>query len=1113
MLNKKRAVFAFSLVALLILILLSFSIVFAKSEKSEENNKVSSDPVCKQIKWAQNKITFDNATLELCKKMDEAKKKAIGKGKLKKIKGVDIKENRIIESGRGAIKFKDFFDVDSEEVEEESGNANVYIGDGIVAINTEELPELDQPATITLYNLTFENTPAIFYNEEFTTKLSEINKPCPADICTNINYNNATGTLTFDVAHFSSYAPGDWAINPYNYIYSWPYSTGVCSVDADCKPTAYCSKEVNCETYTSSDTTTQYSYYGSNDLSDSVPRYTQRCNYKPTAGTENSTCSLYTRYSRPCSLELNNYCEEGYTYKEEKGGSYGDSWCMDVCEKTETCNTCDGTDACTKSYCSYNVFNPCCNQDSYTGRCTTGDWSDCIKQARESCLTNNVYTGSPDTYFCKPKVCQSPTRDIGKCFESVIVNNITTNYSIRIGSPFCSDRNIKVCNNQNNDPCGEWEQTSIGCNAERNETEKKCYDNTGTRLDYCSSQEILNKYFPLSEQVYNISLTDMYGYHSYSWWGINYSLNLKVQEQKCNITQINCTKSGMVCNSEKRACNSLPTVSTSLEPLNSSAPYVEQGVPTNLSDLNCTVTLADKDAEDKTLSGDYKVTRKYVDDNGNMQLATLMSGQDSCTKPLGQDGTPLSSSCTIQVPVISHTITEPGDIINCSVVPYDSYDYGKSGSDWELIKPNVILTVDQDYLTGKNIDIDEYLKPVKINENGRLKDYLVVTEYDTMECSAKNPVPTPLRTIEFELQGAKKTVQCGSECKAKFEIGEGKDIAALPRGQKIKCNANVQSLGKSFQSNEAVVAQYIYYFVPVNQDSYGTIASSYNKYIFWSEVNDKVGLAGKDVWLGKLPENVETNNRFPKKVKKLVKDGILKGEFDKEKDVIIGILDSLTTGVVCYDKQRESAGGCHVSYGKGDEIIFVASNPDDSSTLAHEIGHKYAIYCDEYDIIAWKREGKATKGGCPNPRSEEGDIRFPECCKWVCCAEYICCKTGSSTFWSTSCQKNNIVGPDDYCEGARPGYREWNRPSECTHIGGNIENEIDCMYSNISYSQTGELMCGNLNNCNGMPYQDITGDLPSDKSFVGDVGSIMGTRNRYVVIIFPKDSKCPLRNC
>src|SRR3989338_1382724 len=218
MLNKKRAVFVLFLVALLILILLSFSIVFAKSEKSEENNKVSSDPICKYIKF-QNKSMFDNSTLEQCQKYWEAKK-AIGKGKLKKIKGVELKENRIIESGRGSIKFKDSFDVDSEEVEEESGNANVYIGDGIVAINTDEVPELDQPATITLYNLTFETTPTIYYSEEFTTRLSEVNTPCPSDVCSNINYDNMTGTLTFDVTHFSSYAPGAWAINPYNYIYS-----------------------------------------------------------------------------------------------------------------------------------------------------------------------------------------------------------------------------------------------------------------------------------------------------------------------------------------------------------------------------------------------------------------------------------------------------------------------------------------------------------------------------------------------------------------------------------------------------------------------------------------------------------------------------------------------------------------------------------------------------------------------------------------------------------------------------------------------------------------------------------------------------------------------------
>ena len=72
MLNKKRAVFAFSLVALLILILFSFSTVFAKSEKSEDNNKVFSDPICKYIKF-QNKSSIDNSTLEQCQKYWEAK--------------------------------------------------------------------------------------------------------------------------------------------------------------------------------------------------------------------------------------------------------------------------------------------------------------------------------------------------------------------------------------------------------------------------------------------------------------------------------------------------------------------------------------------------------------------------------------------------------------------------------------------------------------------------------------------------------------------------------------------------------------------------------------------------------------------------------------------------------------------------------------------------------------------------------------------------------------------------------------------------------------------------------------------------------------------------------
>ena len=1084
MLNKKRAVFVLFLVALLILILLSFSIVFAKSEKSEENNKVSSDPICKYIKF-QNESMFDNATLQLCERQKEELKKALGKGKMKKPKGIEIRENRIIESaGKATIKFKDSFNVDSEEVEEESGNANIYIGEGIVAVNTEELPELEQPATITLYNLSFENTPTIYYSEEFTTRLSEVNTPCPSDVCSNINYDNMTGTLTFDVTHFSSYAPGAWAINPYNYIYSWPYSTGVCSVDADCKPTAYCSKEVNC-VVTSSDTTTQhYSYYGSNDLSDSVPRYTQRCNYKPAAGTENSTCSLYTRYSRPCSLELNNYCEEGYTYKEEKGGSYGDSWCMDICEKTETCGTCDGTDACTKSYCSYNAFNPCCNQGS-TGLCTTGDWSNCIKQARESCLTSNVYTGSPDTYFCKPKVCQSPTKDIGKCFESVIVNNITTNYSIGIGGPFCSDRNIKVCNNQNNDPCGEWEQTSIGCNAERNETEKKCYDNTGTTQDYCSSQEILNKYSPLSGQVYNISLTDMYGYHSSSWWGINYSLNLKVQEQKCNITQINCTKSGMVCNSIKRACNSLPTASTNLAPLNSSAPYVEQGVPTHLSDLNCTITLTDKDTDDKTLYGDYKVTIKYVDDNGNTQLATLMSGQDSCTKQ-SVNGI-LSSSCTFQVPVISNTITEPGDIINCSVVPYDGYDYGKSGSDWELIKPNVILTVDQDYLTGKNIDIDEYLKPVEIEENGQLKDYLVVTEYDTMECSAKNPVPTPLRTIEFELLGARKTVQCGNECKAKFEIGEGKDIAALPRGQKIKCNAKLTELGLSFPSNNVVVAKYVYYFVPINQPYYGYTTEQYDYFTKLSQVNDRINLAGKAVYLKQTSiaptTGLARELRFLSRIKNVVKNNVLNGDFDEEKDIITGIATQTITMQIC-----TGSTACAASF--LGPIVLISKMDFSEPTIAHEFGHIIGKNADEYKLSKWRAQ--YLRGSYKSPLGEDSTLHFPKCCLWVCCKELTLPSNSSSSTLSL----------------------RWRFPSDCDALiwGVPYMNIVsDALCNNVSLPTSS---CGTVEDCKGMPYKDKEGNQPFDESYHGEraIGSIMGSFG-YLDLIYPQNSKCPLRNC
>jgi len=184
------------------------------------------DPLCDHIKQLQNnqlvtETAFnttqlaDPLVLELCQNLtnpQEETTEKIGKGRLKKEKEIKINENRIIEKqGKARIKFKDSFNIEVEDVDD---SPNVYFSDNVVSVNTKELPELNQPATITLYNVDFETLPIIYYNEEFITNPDEITEQCPEDICYNINYDKGEKTISFDVAHFSSYkiGEGSWPI-------------------------------------------------------------------------------------------------------------------------------------------------------------------------------------------------------------------------------------------------------------------------------------------------------------------------------------------------------------------------------------------------------------------------------------------------------------------------------------------------------------------------------------------------------------------------------------------------------------------------------------------------------------------------------------------------------------------------------------------------------------------------------------------------------------------------------------------------------------------------------------------------------------------------------------
>ena len=111
---------------------------------------------------------------------------------------IEKTSNGKINFGGNALNLSKVIDIDNY----------VKIENNVVAIDTQKYPQLNKSATLTFYNLPYSATPKIYYSNGFTTNSSLISTLCPDSICSNIKYNATTGTLTFDVAHFSSFMAG-----------------------------------------------------------------------------------------------------------------------------------------------------------------------------------------------------------------------------------------------------------------------------------------------------------------------------------------------------------------------------------------------------------------------------------------------------------------------------------------------------------------------------------------------------------------------------------------------------------------------------------------------------------------------------------------------------------------------------------------------------------------------------------------------------------------------------------------------------------------------------------------------------------------------------------------
>ena len=397
-----------------------------------------------------------------------------------------------------------------------------------------------------------------------------------------------------------------------------------------------------------------------------------------------------------------------------------------------------------------------------------------------------------------------------------------------------------------------------------------------------------------------------------------------------------------------------------------------------------------------------------------------------------------------------------------------------------MMPPTYTYTYDTDYLSKINVAID-FLD----SDSGIDEDY-----------SPKERVLVPLSECEIVEDQARVI------CKEPFSGVEGKAY---------KCSATIKKEPKFCEKEvispqQFIVAKYIYYLVPVNQDSYGNIGTQYSYYAGLSDVNDRGKITetvGK--WVGKkIPtkrinvdldkeccfsllsetkkkyfwtlkgecvgtknwglkasddkcqpdpamtdeQNKAIFNKYFSTAMKRIKD-----EFNKKGlnlpnagSKVAFILNGNTISQICHRKTSNLGLGCNWN-----KDLFLSTNPP-TQTLAHELGHSIGNANDEYDLTTWEIQTKID--GHVNPVGENKEVHFPECC--------------------------------------------------LTPYGANAG-------------------CGNKEACYGMPYRysldEALDDYPVDKSTSSgmDAFSVMGPNglpsSLSTLKVYPQNLICPLRNC
>lgn len=456
----------------------------------------------------------------------------------------------------------------------------------------------------------------------------------------------------------------------------------------------------------------------------------------------------------------------------------------------------------------------------------------------------------------------------------------------------------------------------------------------------------------------------------------------------------------------------------------------------------------------------------------------------------------------------------------------------KLSNDYEIEGLNALTNTE-----GKCIDCGE--------EKSKITG--IITEYDDLmvvvEISSSKPIYSDQGyKIKIDIDGSmnlNKQIDF-SECTSKTEsdytctiyLPKSEDL--LSRGTKISATAELLNEEGSVYSKDSdyfVVAQYNLFTFSNNgwENSQGAQFYAFNQI---SELNKEIIHSGKPVYIS----GASLSSKFGTEENYAFLSTRIAG-FDKEKDPFIFYAVNVTPFIGRSPAAVKGYGGTNIfsraiiSFlvkNPKAKIVFMRSIQSSLSALAHELGHWYGSFGDEYSWEIYTMQGKVAVS--PNPNSQIGAINFP-----ICCQLYVCCFSNGIYKWTPDykCNSPNSfiypreIYPGYYCkQSEHPIKNNYPLQGICYYgenealdkiydylkkMGIREENFDEMVSKNFKYYQT-----VSLSYCKGMPYKDKEATLPTDLDpSRAEYWSVMGSEGLFYLdkLIYPEQAVCPLKHC